>query len=274
MQNLRALPFLVSAALLVPAVPALAAPAYTSVGSTTYFGYAAATQPSTTPTGSGSSTTTPTPPATTTSGGATYSTGTTTYFLPGLGQWVAAQPSAPAPTSQGSGTSQGGSTGTATQGSGTSQSGTGASTGSSGSSGSTTTSSAPANETSLAAQFLADVNQARAQQGLGVLADSPVLDELALAKAQDMVEYGYVDHYSPRLGYPINQEEAAGFVAQSMGAENIAEAGTIQRALIDLESDPGHEANLMDAGFTQTGVAVLPVTGGVLVEELFAGPSF
>jgi uncharacterized protein YkwD len=118
------------------------------------------------------------------------------------------------------------------------------------------------------------IDGARQQAGLGQLQDNPLLDQLALAKAQDMVTYGYVYHYSPRLGWPYQQEVAAGFYADPMGAENIAEAGTIERAFIDLMSDPGHKANILDASFTQTGVAIVQIPYGVLVEELFAGPSY
>ncbi len=284
MQKLRILPLAAAAGLLLPAVPAFAAPTYTSQGSTTYFGAVLGSplvtvptsltfpQPSTTPAQPSTPSTSPSQPATTSASGSAFSVGSTSYFVPGLGQWVS-QPVAPAPTPSGvstGGTSSGssGASGAATSGSGASGS-TGATSSNAGA-----PSTAPDSSASLSAQFLSLVNQARQQAGVGALADSPTLDQLALAKAQDMITYGYVAHYSPRLGWPINQETAAGFSAQSMGAENIAEAGTIQRAMIDLMSDPGHKANLLDSAFTQTGIAVLPVTGGVLVEELFAGPSF
>ncbi len=285
MQKLRILPLAAVAGLLLPAVPAFAAPTYTSQGSTTYFGavlgsplvtspaWVAFPQPSTGLSQPSTTPVTPSAPSTSSSStAATFSVGSTSYFVPGLGQWVA-QPTPPATAP--SGTPSGGTGSSVSAGSGgatSASSGSGSS--SSGSAGGGATGGAPQSNSSLNAQFLVLVNQARQQAGVGTLADSPTLDQLALAKAQDMVTYGYVAHYSPRLGWPINQETAAGFEAQSMGAENIAEAGTIQRAMIDLMSDPGHRANLLDPSFTQTGIAVLPVTGGVLVEELFAGPSF
>ena len=133
----------------------------------------------------------------------------------------------------------------------------------------------PANQASLAQQFLALVNQARAQSHEGPLADNPLLDQLALAKAQDLVAYNYFDHYSPRLGWPIDQEQKAGFQALYMGAENLAVAGSIQQAFEHLMASPTHQENLLDAGFTQTGIAivVLPSANSILVEQLFAGPS-
>ncbi len=263
MQSLRILPLAIAAGLLLPAVPALAAPTYTSEGSITYFGSGIGSPLLILPLTTVPAQTTPPSPtlpaatAPATAIGA-FSSGSTTYFVPGLGQWVA---QAAASTGSVPGASSGSGSGASGTNAGTSASGTGTSPGDVG------------NNASLSSQFLSLVNQARQRAGLGTLADSTILDQLALAKAQDMVNYDYVDHYSPRLGWPINQEQAAGFVAQSMGAENIAEAGSIQRAMIDLMSDAGHKANLLDPAFTQTGIAVLPVTGGVLVEELFAGPS-
>ncbi len=271
MQKLRIVPLALALGLLLPAVPAFAAPAYTTQGSTTYFASTLASPLLAYPTASpwtpafASGTT---QPATSPSASLGYVSGSTTYFVPSLSDLLV-QPSYATPyfnsvpstwTSSGSATSL--------------STATSAGTGSATASGQTTVAPAPDPNASLAQQFLSLVNEFRAQNGVGTLADSPLLDQLALAKAQDMVEYGYVAHYSPRLGWPMNQETAAGFSAQSMGAENIAEAGTIQRAMIDLESDPGHRANLLDSAFTQTGIAVLPITGGVLVEELFAGPSY
>lgn len=133
----------------------------------------------------------------------------------------------------------------------------------------------PPNQSQLAQQFLALVNAARAQHSEGSLADNPLLDQLALAKAQDLVVYNYFDHYSPRLGWPIDQEQRAGFSAAYMGAENMAVAGSIQTAFDHLMASPTHQENLLDPAFTQTGIAVVVVPGAnsVLVEELFAGPS-
>lgn len=133
----------------------------------------------------------------------------------------------------------------------------------------------PPDQGQLAQEFLALVNVARAQHSEGPLAGNPLLDQLALAKAQDLVVYNYFSHYSPRLGWPIDQEQKAGFSAAYMGAENIAVAASIQTAFDHLMASPTHQENLLDPAFTQTGIAVVVVPGAnsVLVEELFAGPS-
>lgn len=132
----------------------------------------------------------------------------------------------------------------------------------------------PANEAALVSQFLAMVNQARVQNGAQPLTENAVLDGLAQAKAKDLVVYNYFDHYSPRLGWPIDQEEAAGFRAYSMGAENLAETANVSTAFAMLMASPLHRENILDTAFTQTGIAIVPVTNGVLVDEFFTGPSY
>lgn len=221
----------------VLALPALPALAYTSAGGVTYFGPYAALYAS----GAAANTTTTT---------VTAPAGSTGYTI--SKPWYSV--------------TSGSTTGTGTTTSSPSTQGT--STLSSASSGSGTASLSQQDRA-----FLQMVNDARAQSGLGALTDNPLLDRLALQKAQDLATYNYFAHYSPRLGWPIQQEEQAGFYALYMGAENIAEAGTVSRAFIDLMNSPGHVANILDPGFTQTGIAIVPVPYGVLVEELFAGPT-
>lgn len=139
---------------------------------------------------------------------------------------------------------------------------------------STTTITGSSTLTADEQNFLNLINTARQQKGLPILTVNPLLETLALQKAQDMVKNTYFDHDSPTLGYPINQEIRAGFRATSMGAENIAEAGTAQRAFINFMSSPTHLANIMDPVFTQTAVVVLPIPYGVLVVQWFSGPSY
>lgn len=117
------------------------------------------------------------------------------------------------------------------------------------------------------------MNQARTKGGAGTLQVNAALQSLALKKAEDIVRLGYWSDTSPDLGTPMQMEQAAGFEAQAMGAENIAEAANVSQAFVLLEASPPHWANIMDTAFTQVGVAVIPITGGVLVEELFSGPT-
>jgi uncharacterized protein YkwD len=183
--------------------------------------------------------------------------------------WWAPCPTASPPAGQG--TSSGATTGPTAPGSAS----TGAGSSTSGMWGpSPTVTAAPSSGLSgEALTYFNLMNSARVAAGVPPLADNPLLDRLALEKAEDIATYGYFDHYSPRLGWPIDMELRAGFRAVAMGAENIAEAGTVQRALLNFLASPLHRQNLLDPVFTQTGVAVVPIPYGVVVEQLFAGPS-
>jgi uncharacterized protein YkwD len=138
-------------------------------------------------------------------------------------------------------------------------------------------SQAPTPPTSLSAdeaRLVALMNAARAAAGLGPLAVNPALETLAQEKAADMVRLGYVGHVSPDLGLPIQMEMRAGYLAWGMGAEDIAEAGSVLQAFAMFRASPTHWANIVDPALTQVGVAVVPVPYGVLVEILFSGPPF
>ncbi|HET7559343.1 MAG TPA: CAP domain-containing protein, partial [Limnochordia bacterium] len=114
------------------------------------------------------------------------------------------------------------------------------------------------------------------------LVDNPTLDQLALQKAQDLAanynsSYDHNSpHHSPTLGWPYDMEIRAGFRAPLMGAENWAMNSSAQRAFLAFMNSPTHRANIMNPGFRQTGIAVVPNIAngqvvGVVVEELFAG---
>ncbi|MCL6596755.1 MAG: CAP domain-containing protein [Firmicutes bacterium] len=136
---------------------------------------------------------------------------------------------------------------------------------------------APSPPTALSAaegRLVALMNAARTSAGLGPLAVNPALENLARKKAADMVRLGYVGHLSPDLGWPIQMEIQAGYMAWSMGAEDIAEAGSVLQAFAMFRASPTHWANIVDPALTQVGVAVVPVPYGVLVEVLFSGPPF
>ncbi|MDA8345559.1 MAG: CAP domain-containing protein [Thermaerobacter sp.] len=282
---------LLATGLLLPAVPTSA---YFSAGSVSMFGYVGTTvQPYTDTTPSAPPSTPPTPPSsgsttgqsntgtTPQSQGGAVSEGSVSYFG-GTSAIVWVTPQTPTPSS----TPASSSTGTQASGSyGTSPiiywnavGGTPPSTTTSPitvvgpSSG--LTGNPPSDEASLVSQFLAMVNQARAQNGAGPLTDNSVLNSLAQAKAKDLVTYNYFDHYSPRLGWPIDQEEAAGFRAYSMGPENLAEAASVSRAFAMLMASPLHRQNILNTAFTQTGIAIVPVYNGVLIDEMFTGPSY
>jgi uncharacterized protein YkwD len=136
---------------------------------------------------------------------------------------------------------------------------------------------APSTSTSDAAarhEMLTLLNQARTEAGLAPLALNSQLASLAQSRAQAMITDGYFSEDSPVYGWPIQMEQAAGIQAQSLGAENIAEAPSIPMASALLMASPPHRANILTPYFSQVGIgaAYSPGTGWI-VSELFAGPS-
>ena len=221
--------------------------------------------------------------------GSAANTSAGSVVMPEHGWWNAPPSPSVAPSPSGStSTGQNGSTsstvsvtGTGTApASGASGSAGSSSTASTGSTTSSSTSSSGASHASATSGVTAQeeemiqlMNQYRTRAGEGALTVNPTLQALALKKAHDMVTLHYFAHQSPDLGLPYQMEAAAGYVAQSMGAENIAEAGSVSEAFVMFRGSPTHWANIMDSAFTQVGVAVVPIPGGVLVEELFSGPT-
>lgn len=118
------------------------------------------------------------------------------------------------------------------------------------------------------------INQARAKAGLSPYSVNSTLMHLAQERAQAMVSDHYFSHNSPVYGLPLQMEQAAGIRAQGMGAENIAEAGSVSQAFSLLMASPGHRANILNSFETQVGVGVAQLPNGVAVSQLFIGPSY
>ncbi len=130
----------------------------------------------------------------------------------------------------------------------------------------------PANLPSQAADIISWTNATRAQHGMPKLAESPLLDRVALAKCQDMVNNNYFGHQSPTYGSPLQMQQAFGVQARIMGAENIAGARDASLAYFMLVNSPGHLANILYNGLTNIGAAVVPLgVYGVYVCQEFTG---
>jgi uncharacterized protein YkwD len=126
-----------------------------------------------------------------------------------------------------------------------------------------------------AATLVALVNAARTSAGLPPYRVNPVLMQLAAERAQALARTGLFTHDIPGLGLPLAMEQAAGLSAWGMGAENLAEAGSVAQAFALLMASPEHRANILNPYETQIGVGVAPLpSGGVVVSQLFLGPDF
>lgn len=106
-----------------------------------------------------------------------------------------------------------------------------------------------------AEEVLRLINANRASNGRAALTLSDALCDLALRKAQDMILNDYFDHVSPTYGSPSDLLERFGVSYTAVG-ENIAYGYSTPADVMDgwMHSE-GHRANILDARFTEIGVA-------------------
>ncbi len=119
--------------------------------------------------------------------------------------------------------------------------------------------------------MIALINQARVQAGLQPYTVNSTLMTLAQERAVALANGPFTSDL-PGYGWPIQMEQAAGIQAQGMGAENIAEAGSVSQAFAMLMASPPHKSNILNPYETQIGVGVAPWGSGVAISELFIGP--
>lgn len=134
---------------------------------------------------------------------------------------------------------------------------------------------APEPATGLTAQeqqLLALLNQARAKNNVKPLAVHDGLTRVARLKAQDLVTNNYFNHYSPTLGWPPQMVRNAGIAYRYGVGENIVEARSVTWAHLQLMASPTHRQNMLDPGFTDVGVGVVPDNyGGIMAAQEFIG---
>jgi len=107
------------------------------------------------------------------------------------------------------------------------------------------------------------------------LARSALLERAALAHARDMAARSELDHAGSDGSTPGVRATRAGYIWRAVG-ENIAYGQrTAEQVVASWLSSPGHCANLMDADFTEMGVASAVAPGGkatIYWVQLFAAP--
>jgi len=115
------------------------------------------------------------------------------------------------------------------------------------------------------------VNQERVNQGLKPLEVDMRLVKAARLKSQDMIDKNYTSHISPTYGSPFDMLKSMGITYNTAG-ENIAGAGTVERAHTNLMNSSGHRANILYTGYTKIGIGI--VQGGpygLMITQLFMG---
>lgn len=105
------------------------------------------------------------------------------------------------------------------------------------------------------------MNAARIAEGLPALEWDPTLEEVAYARARNLVVNGYFDHYAPD-GESAFSELAARGVSYGLAGENLArnnypERRTVAAAFDGLMASPGHRANILEPRFARVGVAAV-----------------
>ena len=124
--------------------------------------------------------------------------------------------------------------------------------------------------------ILGDLNLQRAKSGLGPVTLNEQLNAAALAKGENMFSEDYWAHVSPSGTEPWAFIQEAGYAYQSAG-ENLARDFSNEEALVQAwMASPSHRANVLNANFTEVGLAVLDgqINGQdvLLIVNLFAQP--
>lgn len=110
--------------------------------------------------------------------------------------------------------------------------------------------------TVLPAVIVTETNQARAEQDLGGLRRSEVLDKVATDKAEDMVANQYFAHFSPTGISPWYWFDKEGYNFVHAG-ENLAVHFTDSKAVVEAWlNSPSHRANIMNENYREIGVGI------------------
>lgn len=115
------------------------------------------------------------------------------------------------------------------------------------------------------------INEKRTSAGLSALKIDEELQNVARAKAEDMVKNNYFSHTSPTYGSPFEMMKSFGISYKTAG-ENIAGNSSNTGAVNAWMNSEGHKANILNSSYNYTGVAVVksPKYGKIFV-QMFIG---
>jgi uncharacterized protein YkwD len=116
----------------------------------------------------------------------------------------------------------------------------------------------------LAVEIVDLTNAERRSVGLATLGHNGRLARAALLQAEQIAQFGRLDHVLPEGRYPQPEDRlaAAGYRWQAYG-ENLA-AGFPDAASVvsGWMNSPGHRANMLSTSFTEVGVALVADRAG------------
>lgn len=115
------------------------------------------------------------------------------------------------------------------------------------------------------------INAQRTSAGLQPLQIDAEVQNVARAKAQDMVNNNYFSHTSPTYGSPFDMLKSYGVKYKAAG-ENIAGNSSNQGAVSAWMNSEGHKANILSNNYNYTGIGVVssPKYGKIYV-QMFIG---
>jgi len=129
----------------------------------------------------------------------------------------------------------------------------------------------PTSLTAMEQQMVNLVNQERVKQGLKPLEVDMRLVKAARLKSQDMIDKNYTSHISPTYGSPFDMLKSMGITYRTAG-ENIAGAGTVDRAHTSLMNSAGHRANILSPNYTKFGIGIIQGGPyGLMFTQIFMG---
>lgn len=115
------------------------------------------------------------------------------------------------------------------------------------------------------------INAKRTAAGLSALKVDAELQNVARAKAEDMVKNNYFSHKSPTYGSPFDMMKSFG-VSYKTAGENIAGNSSNTGAVNAWMNSEGHKANILNSSFNHTGVAVVKSSKyGKIFVQMFIG---
>lgn len=111
-----------------------------------------------------------------------------------------------------------------------------------------------------ASDLLADTNAARAKNNLKPLTLDTKLSKAAFLKAQDMFNQQYWAHTAPNGTTPWHWFGAVGYDYDYAGENLARNFGSASAVMAAWMASPEHEANILNAHYTQLGLAVVDGT--------------
>jgi len=110
------------------------------------------------------------------------------------------------------------------------------------------------------------INRQRALRGEQPLAPEARLEAAAASHSEDMIAADYFEHVSPSGSTPVERARGAGYITNSSPGyvigENLAwgtlSLSTPQAIVSAWIGSPGHLANILEAQYRDTGIAIAP----------------